>query len=743
MSLRSGLICLAGLLLLPSCEAQTAAVASQPLPESPINADETLPLRLHIGSALAEASGISVEVVSLDPSAKPRALDLSEYWSAELAGLSGEVPLNLLPEEPFRIEARIENSGLTSLYTASFPHRPAAFRSSARHWNEVLLEAIRLDTPRPPVHARNLYHLSLAMWDCWVAYSKDEKDKPFRLEEKQAAQRPQVARQGCIALAAHRLLSHRFKDSISAEEILPRIDQALFEYGYPLDFEPDDLAESSPEALGLRIAQAIIDYGLQDGSGESSGYQDESYTPTNAPLLFRFPGVGPGLVDPNRWSPLAFEFACLQNGLPLPFGDIQDFVGAAWGSVEPFALQSEEGSALYLDPGPPPVAAVWDDAVQDFLPSDAEFAEQMLEVVRFSGRLDPDHAPVLDLSPSRVGNNSFEGLLDGEFDGEGYPLNPSTELPYPPNLTNEADYGRVIAEFWADGPDSETPPGHWNVLANAVSDHPDFVQRLFGEGPILDDFEWDVRLYLVLNGSLHDAAIAAWGSKRAYDYVRPIAGIRWLVGRGQSSDPLAPRYDPLGMPLEEGLSELITIESSSPGGRHEHLAEFVNEVAFNVWPGEPDADSPPSCTERPPPPDPDREIPAYSGRRWIRGLEWVTYQRRTFVTPPFAAYPSGHSAFSRAGAVVLSELTGSPFFPGGFGEYVAPRNDFLIFETGPTETVRLQWATYFDAADEAGISRFWGGIHIAADDFAGRWVGEQVGRLAVAKAKTYWGEPSS
>ena len=43
-------------------------------------------------------------------------------------------------------------------------------RSIARIWNETLLDAIRLDRPKPPVHARNLFHMSLAMWDAWAAY---------------------------------------------------------------------------------------------------------------------------------------------------------------------------------------------------------------------------------------------------------------------------------------------------------------------------------------------------------------------------------------------------------------------------------------------------------------------------------------------------------------------------------------------------------------------------------------------
>jgi len=50
----------------------------------------------------------------------------------------------------------------------------------------------------------------------------------------------------------------------------------------------------------------------------------------------------------------------------------------------------------------------------------------------------------------------------------------------------------------------------------------------------------------------------------------------------------------------------------------------------------------------------------------------------------------------------------------------------------------LQWATYYDAADQAGISRIYGGIHIQPDDFAGRRVGSKVGIRAVTRAKTFF-----
>ena len=111
-----------------------------------------------------------------------------------------------------------------------------------------------------------------------------------------------------------------------------------------------------------------------------------------------------------------------------------------------------------------------------------------------------------------------------------------------------ADFGRAIAEYWADGPDSETPPGHWNLIANSVTDAPGFERRFGGEGPVLDPLEWDVKTYFALNGALHDAAVAAWGLKGYYDSSRPISMIRYMGGHGQSSDPDGAAYDPGGAP---------------------------------------------------------------------------------------------------------------------------------------------------------------------------------------------------
>ena len=89
---------------------------------------------------------------------------------------------------------------------------------------------------------------------------------------------------------------------------------------------------------------------------------------------------------------------------------------------------------------------------------------------------------------------------------------------------------------------------------------------------------------------------------------------------------------------------------------------------------------------------------------WIRAVEWVPYQLPTFVTPAFAGYVSGHSTFSRAAAEVMTAITGSQYVPGGLASATKLAGDLEV-EHGPTRDVELQWASYYDAADQAGISQ--------------------------------------
>src|SRR6185295_3260912 len=130
---------------------------------------------------------------------------------------------------------------------------------------------------------------------------------------------------------------------------------------------------------------------------------------------------------------------------------------------------------------------------------------------------------------------------------------------------------------------------------------------------------------------------------------------------------------------------------------------------------------------------PQRATP--NGTHFLHADTWTTYQRSNFVVPAFPGYFSGHSTFSRSAAEVLTSLTASEFFPGGITTYTINN---LVNEKGPTQPVPLTYATYYDAADGAGLSRIYGGIHPNADNLAGRRVGAQVGKGVWAKVTRYW-----
>jgi len=572
-------------------------------------------------------------------------------------------------------------------------------RSVARIWDEQLLSLIRQVVPAPTVHARNLFHLSVAMWDAWAAY--DATADGYLVTEKLAAEDASEAREAAISFAAYRLLAWRYAEVGDLDTAMAELDATMASLCYRTDVAT--VEGSDPAAFGNRLAAAVIAAGAEDGALEETRYVDSAYLPVNDPLEVAEPGAD--MADPNRWQPLALARQLSQNGLPIP-GSVQTFIGPHWGHVTGFALaRSEAGTPI--DPGPPP--RLGDPE------GDAAYRAAALEILRYSSELDPADGVVMDVSPGALGDNPL-----GSNDGDGHDRNPATGEPYAPNPVSRADYARALAEYWADGPKSETPPGHWNVIANQVSDALGDDLRIGGAGAAVDRLEWDVKLYLALNGAEHDAAIAAWGLKGHYDSARPISMIRYLGGLGQSSDPSGPGYHPDGLPLEPGLVEVVTEASSAPGERHEHLADHPGEVAVRAWRGFPD--------------DPEHET---AGVGWILAVEWVPYQRSTFVSPAFAGYVSGHSTFSRAAAEVMEAMTGDPYFPGGLHEWTLPKGE-LIHEEGPTETIALGWATYADAADAAGRSRLYMGIHIAADDVEGRLIGERCGDDAWALATAYF-----
>jgi len=192
-----------------------------------------------------------------------------------------------------------------------------------------------------------------------------------------------------------------------------------------------------------------------------------------------------------------------------------------------------------------------------------------------------------------------------------------------------------------------------------------------------------------------------------------------MADKGQSSDESLPNYNPEGIKLIDGYIELI--KEDDPLAINE--PENIGKIKLLSWRGHDYIQD--TATDE-------------AGVGWILAENWWPYQRPSFVTPPFAGYISGHSTFSRAASEVLTRLTGSEFFPGGMGEFIARKNEFLVFEEGPSVDVKLQWATYRDASDQTSLSRIWGGIHPPADDIPGRIIGAKVGKNAFNYALPYF-----
>jgi PAP2 superfamily len=118
------------------------------------------------------------------------------------------------------------------------------------------------------------------------------------------------------------------------------------------------------------------------------------------------------------------------------------------------------------------------------------------------------------------------------------------------------------------------------------------------------------------------------------------------------------------------------------------------------------------------------------------GSQWIPYQAATFPTPPFPEYVSGHSTYSAAAARILELWTGSDHF----GDTVTLPAGSSKIEPGitPAHPVTLRWETFTDAANEAGISRRYGGIHFRAADLAGRALGRTVASKVWQKAESYF-----
>ena len=610
-----------------------------------------------------------------------------------------------------------------------------------------MLNCVRKDQPRPTVIARRLYLAAISMYDAWAVY--DNEASPVLLGQTIGSFTStfdgipvpadiQAAREECISYAMYRFLKNHFSNVPASNQLTVNgyIEAQMASLGYDPLITSTAYTDGDPAKLGNYIAAQVQAYALQDGSNQSANYANQYYTPVNGQLQPQLAG-NPDMYDPNRWQSLCLTLICEQGtdipGVPcIPMPCNAPALAPEWGNVVPFSLREDQKTTLnrdghdyhiYLDPGPPPMLDTAN--ALGFDESFFKWGFCVNSIWHSFHTLEDD--VMIDISPANIGNvdysqlpttfeeyKAFYDVYNGGTIDEGYTLNPITGLPYEENLVHRGDYTRVLSEYWADGPTSETPPGHWFTITNHVADHPDFEMRWEGAGEIMDPTEWYVKTYLALGGGVHDAAVACWSAKGYYDYSRPIMSIRYMADHGQCSDPMLPNYHPAGFPLIPGYIEMIEAGDPLEG----ESGENIGKVKLYTWRG----------------PEP---ATGENGVGWKLAEEWWTYQKNTFVTPPFPAYYSGHSTYSRTCAEILTLLTGDEYFPGGMGEFTTNPGG-LFADSGPSEPITMQWARYRDAADQCSLSRIYGGLHPPQDDIPGRIVGMEVGPQVYEHAVTYF-----
>jgi len=131
----------------------------------------------------------------------------------------------------------------------------------------------------------------------------------------------------------------------------------------------------------------------------------------------------------------------------------------------------------------------------------------------------------------------------------------------------------------------------------------------------------------------------------------------------------------------------------------------------------------------------------YKGPSYIKGEDWIPYRPPNDPAPPFGEYASGHSTFSGAAAEVLTGFTGRGNFemtvtiPAGSSR-VEPKT--ATHPGVPAKPITLSWTNFRYAAEQAGLSRQYGGVHFEHGDKDARAAGSSVGKNAWAKALTYF-----
>jgi hypothetical protein len=468
-------------------------------------------------------------------------------------------------------------------------------------WDEQALSAIRAYPPQtgPTVSARTLAVVHTAMYDAWAAYDQTAvgatPGAPVVGSDGTAA-----ARDEAMSYAAYRVLVDLFPWDSVAVPGRPFYFPDKGAYKTPdellvaLQGDPNNTSVDlgTPAGVGNAAAAAVVAYRHTDGSNQLNGYANNTtYAAKNSWNV---------VVDKWSWQPLCVltPAGIAAGATPFPAEcvapnyTVQKPLTPQWPTIRPFGPEAATGY-------PPQFA----------LPG-----------------------------PNADGTHT---QATADIDKE---LSDSSNL---------SDVQKTKAEYWADGPNTEFPPGHMALFAQAFS-------RMRG-----DTSDQDVKLFFALGNALLDASIFSWTAKYQYDSERPTTGIR-----------------------ERYRGKMIT-SWLGPG----------------------------------------------KGYGKVPGERWLPYQALNVVTPAFPEYVSGHSTFSAAGRAVINQFFGTDTFN---ARVTIKAGSSKIDPGVPAKDVVLSWKTLDAMADEAGLSRRYGGIHFESGDQQGRALGALAGYNVWVEAQKYF-----
>jgi hypothetical protein len=311
-------------------------------------------------------------------------------------------------------------------------------------WNEVLLQAIRVTKPGPPMAARSVGIVYTAVYDAWAAYDANAVPVHSTTARRPAAEHTLPNKQTAVSFAAYNALKDQF----------PAVHQMFTDTMTTLGLDPTDTSTdvSTPVGVGNVAWDAVRTFRHNDGAnqlGDEPGSSGEPYSDytgyhaVNPPMSLLFPAEVDQIPFPDRWQPLTYLTPGGQPATPA-------YIAPHWGLVKPFALATGDQFR------PPPPARL----------TSQNFLDQSKHVIQVQANLTPKQ--------------------------------------------------KVIAEYWADGPNSELPPGHWMIFTSFVAQRDHM------------DIDATVKLFFSVGNAIFDASIATWEAKRFYDYARPVTTIRHL-----------------------------------------------------------------------------------------------------------------------------------------------------------------------------------------------------------------------